>query len=565
MVNQGTTTVFQSGDYNYTVSNGTVTITKYTGAGGAVIIPSIIDGMPVVAIKDSAFDHCSSLTSVSIPNSVTSIGSAAFGSCSGLTSVTIPNSVTSIGPAVFAECIALTSVTIGNSINHISLAAFAGCTALTSITIPGSVTHISDGAFLNCSSLTSAYFLGNVPSLMGGDVFDGCASNFSICYTAGATGFTTPTWCPAGTNDCYPAAVCGVPTTTTTQPTTTTTINQSSDFIYTVSGGTVTITGYNCSSGNTAVVIPAEIDSMPVVSIGDNAFNYCTSLTSVIIPDSVTSIGSAAFGGCSGLTSVVIPNSVTSIGSSAFGECSGLTSVTIGNSVTSIGWMAFSDCYGLTSVTIPGSVTRIGFGAFYGCSSLASAYFSGNAPSMGSSVFDGCAGNFSICYTAGATGFTTPAWCPVDTSDCYTAAVCGASTTTTTAAPTDSDNDGIPDNEDNCPYRPNGLNLGTCSSTADNPGINCSSDADCVIGCSSNGLCIKDQRDSDNDGAGDVCDNCPSTPNGSLLGTCLPGSDKAGSICYSDADCAIGCSTNGSCSLSQEDTNADGKGDVCSQ
>jgi hypothetical protein len=127
----------------------------------------------------------------------------------------------------------------------------------------------------------------------------------------------------------------------------------------------------------------------------------------------------------------------------------------------------------------------------------------------------------------------------------------------------DTDGDGIDDTIDNCPNKPNGPNFGTCSSTSDKSGMNCTSDADCANGCSSNGLCIKDQRDTDNDGVGDVCDNCPQKPNGPLLGTCMPGSDKAGSACHSDADCVNGCSSNGKCSLNQEDTNGDGVGDVC--
>ena len=122
------------------------------------------------------------------------------------------------------------------------------------------------------------------------------------------------------------------------------------------------------------VVIPEEVTYMnrtrKVTSIGDDAFRYCSSLTSVTIGNSVTSIGDDAFYDCSGLTSVTIPNSVTSIGYSAFNSCSGLTSVTIGNSVTSIGDDAFRYCSSLTSVTIGNSVTSIGDDAFYGCTSL---------------------------------------------------------------------------------------------------------------------------------------------------------------------------------------------------
>jgi|GEM_PF-1310980 len=161
----------QSGDFTYSGSGGTVTITGYTGAGGAVVIPSAINGMPVVSIGDMAF-----------------MGSTG-----------------------------LTSVTIGKSVMGIGQNAFLGCTGLTSVTIPDSVTSIGWEAFMGCSGLTSAFFLGNAPS-MEPDVFFDCAYNFTICYTDGSTGFGTPFYG-------YPAEVCAEPTssTTTVQSTTTTT------------------------------------------------------------------------------------------------------------------------------------------------------------------------------------------------------------------------------------------------------------------------------------------------------------------------------------------------------
>ena len=110
-------------------------------------------------------------------------------------------------------------------------------------------------------------------------------------------------------------------------------------------------------------------------SIGDYAFQNCTSLTSITIPDSVTSIGDDAFYGCSGLTSINIPDSVTSIGDHTFRGCSGLTSITIPDSVTSIGDSAFYGCSSLTSVTIGNGVTSIASCAFYGCSDLTSVTF----------------------------------------------------------------------------------------------------------------------------------------------------------------------------------------------
>ncbi len=231
----------------------------------------------VTSIGESAFYNCSSLTSITIPNSVTSIGSSAFNRCSGLTSITIPNSVTSIGDYTFYSCSGLTSVTIPSSVTSIGYDAFSGCSGLTSITIPEGVTSIGEGAFSGCSGLTSITIPSSVTSI--GE------RAFSYC------------------------------------------------------------------SGLTSITIPEG-----VTSIGDYTFSSCSGLTSITISNSVTSIGYQAFNGCSGLTSITIPSSVTSIGSVAFQSCRGLTSITIPNSVTSIGYSAFEYCSGLTDVYYSGDI-----------------------------------------------------------------------------------------------------------------------------------------------------------------------------------------------------------------
>lgn len=129
----------------------------YEGESTEIVIPSKYEGYPVVSIGGWAFAECSSLTSISIPNSVTSIGESAFLKCSNLTSITIPDSVTSVGKTSFYYCSNLTSVTMSDSMTSIGESAFEECSSLANITIPDSVTSIGDLAFAHCSSLTDIY------------------------------------------------------------------------------------------------------------------------------------------------------------------------------------------------------------------------------------------------------------------------------------------------------------------------------------------------------------------------------------------------------------------------
>jgi len=173
------------------------------------------------------------------------------------------------------------------------------------------------------------------------------------------------------------------------------------DYTYSTNDGTITITGYTGDGG--AVIIPDTINGLPVATIGDHAFWFCTNMTSLFIPDGVTSIDAYAFGECINLIQATIGNGVTNIADYAFRECENLANVSLGKAVTSIGYTAFFNC-NLDHVTIPASVTNLGsraFGMSAGSSTypLKGVYFRGDAPTDGGDVF---------LYTSATTVFYLP-------------------------------------------------------------------------------------------------------------------------------------------------------------
>lgn len=175
--------------FNHTTNNGAITITGYTGAGGAVAIPATINDLPVTGIGVSAFLDLDNLTSVTIPDSVTSIGDYAFAFCASLASIAIPNSITDIREGTFSRCASLGSVSIPNSVTNIGDDAFSYCASLTNLTIPDRVTNIGERAFYLCTNLTGVYFQGNAPSI-GPEVF-ALADNATVYYLPGTTGWGT--------------------------------------------------------------------------------------------------------------------------------------------------------------------------------------------------------------------------------------------------------------------------------------------------------------------------------------------------------------------------------------
>ena len=361
--------------------SGNTNITKVTFEPGSVL----------KSIGSSAFSSCSSLKRVVIPEGVTTIGSSAFNSCSSLESVVISSSVTAIGSYAFSHCSSLKSVVIPEGVTSIGYYAFYECSSLESIEIPSSVTTIDGWAFHNCDSLESVVIPEGVTTI-GDYAFYHCSLLESVVIPGSVTTIGSSAF-----------SYCSKLNITLSE--------ENKSFIFD--------NGILYDNPVTQIIfanknISGDVEIFSgVTTIGSEAFFWCHSLESVVIPEGVTSIGNYAFCDCSSLESVVISSSVTSIGNYAFSSCSSLKSVVIPEGVTTIGSSAFYECSSLESIEIPSSVTTIGGWAFYDCSSLESVVISEGVTEIGSSAFSGCSSLESIAIPSSVTTIGSSAF-----SDC---------------------------------------------------------------------------------------------------------------------------------------------------
>jgi uncharacterized repeat protein (TIGR02543 family) len=419
-----------SGNTNYT-SDGEVLLDIRTktlivcskGKAGSYAIPN-----GVTSIEGSAFMDCRSLNSINIPDSVTSIGSNAFGNCPSLTSISIPDSVTFIGVSPFLGSANLIEINVAlgntkyvsddgvlfdkdkktliacsrgkaglyaipNGVTSIGIGAFWFCRSLSSISIPDSVTSIESNAFTGCRSLTSISVPKDVTSIMGA-VFGGCSSLTEIKVASDNASYVgdggvlfdkdkkTLKAYPGGKAGSYviPDSVTSIEPSAFYDCSSLTEIN--------VASGNANYVGYDGAlfdkEKNTLIACPGGkagpyVIPDGVTSIDSGAFNYCSSLTSISIPDSVTSsIRDFSFMGCSSLTEIKVASgnvNYASDGGVLFDKdkktliaCPNgkADPYVIPDGVTSIGYYAFTNCSNLTNISIPNSVISIGLDTFTG-------------------------------------------------------------------------------------------------------------------------------------------------------------------------------------------------------
>ena len=413
--------------------NNTASVIQSEYAGDVVIPAQIhVDGSIYIvnSIENDAFNDCSAVTSIVIPNTVTFIGKFAFYGCSSLTSITIPNSITNIGGYAFIGCSSLSAITIPSSVTFIGPCAFDS-SYLTSIEVETNNTTYDSRN--NCNAIietaTNTLIIGcqctiipnNITSI-GNNAFDGCSSLNRIIIPHSVKKIGEYAF-----SNCSSLASIKVET-----------------------GNTIYDSRKDCNAiietATNTLVAACKNTFIPdnVVSIGDYAFDGCNSLSFITIPDSVKRIGNRAFYKCSSLMSITIPNSIISIGGGAFEDsgiynddskweegvlyisncliaanenlcslytiqdntrligdyafryCESLKKIIIPTSVTSIGKYAFTECSSLASIIIPNSVTNIDERAFHECSSLYSIILPNGIKSIKCSTFSSCSALTSI-------------------------------------------------------------------------------------------------------------------------------------------------------------------------
>ncbi len=373
------------GDWTFTYSGSTATLTGYSGSSTSVTVPSTVsrrvktgqdaDGndkyttytYTVTAINQT-FKNKTSLVSISLPSTVTTIGASSFSGCSSLENIPIHGNISTIGEYAFAGCVKFKTVELGPTITTLGQYAFQGCSGIESVTLNSPVT-LPNCLFANCTRITSVTIGGNVKGL--GRAAEGTLVGWRVAHPFSG--------CPNIKTFIVGSGIPAIP-----------------DYYFGNYSGLCGI----CFSAYATI----ECIDLPnsITSIGQYAFSGCENLVfgNLSFP-SLTSIGSHAFDGCKLLEPFAFPTSLTSIGEYAFAGCVKFKTVELGPNITTLGQYAFQGCSGIESVTLNSPVTLPNC-LFAGCTRITSVTIGGNVTGLGAATRSGwagwyCAHPFSGC------------------------------------------------------------------------------------------------------------------------------------------------------------------------
>ncbi len=357
-------------NFTYETNNGTITVTKYIGPGGDVVIPDSIGGLPVTGIGSNAFAY-RPITTVSLPESVSVIGDNAFTECKKLTMIVLPDRLSHIGKSAFKGCEGLTDITIPAGVAVIESGAFRRCISLTNVVLSAGVQRIEIESFSGCRNLRRVIMHDGLVSI-GNMAFKDCTGLASIIIPDSVVSI-------AGTafKNCTNLSAIDLPK-------------------------RLEVISHEIFAGCTRlarVAIPAG-----VIRIDSRAFAECTNLEEVVFPDGLLTIGDLAFANCFRLVRADFPLSLTNIGNGAFRNCASLTSVQISERIMEIKSETFVGCSNLGRVTVPNRIYSIGARAFADCQRLRELIFEGSAPRLDQGVFDG-AEQVTVYYRPGTRGW----------------------------------------------------------------------------------------------------------------------------------------------------------------
>lgn len=382
--------------YSEGVTGGSITFDKATGTVigcdstvTSAVIPEEIEGIKVTAIGDSAFAG-SGITEISIPDSVASVGSSAFSNCTSLVKVNIGKGVTAIPEKCFYNCHYLKEVTNAENITLVDNQAFYDCYNLESINLPA-VETIADYSFAYTSALNDigtnpnlktigekAFYSSGITSIslsdkvsyIGGYAFSGC-SKLKI-------------YCPA---DSYAHLYAKANNLNYELP--------DNEIIYGAAGGNIYIDRYSgvitkCDTSVTSVVIPERVEGVEITGIGKHAFDSCTMLSALILPDTIRSIQEYGISNCDGIKVLRLPDSLTVMEGHAIDGCDGIKTLEIPGSVTSMESYAVSECKALEEMTVGGNFA-VASDAIYSCTALKRIVFKEGITSISSWAVSNCA------------------------------------------------------------------------------------------------------------------------------------------------------------------------------